>query len=137
MLPEQFTEYARIRCDHQQNPLFEEENILSFFWEGSQKAPVKIKWGDREIIEHPNFPFKLIKIDNDPLNGYDTYARTDTTLNLKIIQFLEWRWLQHCKAFNYFQMQIIMTLHIWGAAYVETAEEPSWACVGKKNPFRK
>jgi hypothetical protein len=131
MLPEEFTKYSNIIVNRIPSPLHGKD-ILSFDWEGSPKDPTKVKWHDQDLLDHPNFPFKLRLIRYDVLSGTKTYIRTDVSVNIKTIQFLENRWLQHCKAFNYFQAQIIMTLHIWGLAYVDCYEIPSWACVGKK-----
>jgi hypothetical protein len=135
MLPEDFSEYAELIIDSRPNPLSVRggDFINSFEWKGSAHAPLRVSYLLGEIIlEDPDFPFKLKLINKDPFTKQLTFVRTDVPINFKAIQFLEYLWLKHCRAFNYFQARIIMTLHVLGLAYVEPYKTPSWGCVGKK-----
>jgi hypothetical protein len=132
MLPEEFVEYAEIIEFVQPNPLTG-EYIYSFEWKGSAHAPVRIGcFSTERILADPAFPFSLKQIGEDRFRGFLVFVRTDVPINFKVIQFLENRWFKHCRAFNYFQARIIMTLHVWGLAYAKPYENPSWGCVGKK-----
>jgi hypothetical protein len=126
-----YSEFATIRATRHDNPLGGEPTF-SFEWVGSPHAPVRVTDYFRPFLSNSNFPFKLEKVDKYPVVGVTLYRRTDVLINLRLIQFLEARWLNHCEAFDGFQMRLIMTLHVWGLAYVPEWETPSWSCVGRR-----
>jgi hypothetical protein len=138
MLPEEFFEYAELVIHSQPNPLSVHggDFIHSFEWKRSPHAPLKVSYLlGKTLLQDPDIPFKLKLIDEDFPKNQVTLVRTDVPINFKVIQFLEYRWVKHCKAFNYFEARIIMTLHVWGLAYVDSYEKPSWGCVGKSRKF--
>jgi hypothetical protein len=126
-----YSEFAEIKTTRHDNPLGGEPTF-SFEWVGSSHAPVRITDYFKPFLNDSNFPFKLEAIDRNFSNGVTLYRRTNVPINLRLIQFLEFRWLKHCKAFDGLQARIILALHVWGLAYVPDWEAPSWSCVGRR-----
>ena len=97
----------------------------TYKWQGNKKSKVFIPFDFQE--DNPDLPWKLHKIKEDWSSGGTYYVRKDV---------LFW-WITSIKTwmFNIFlwwKVRFIITLSIWGLAYVSAGEIPNWECVFKK-----
>jgi hypothetical protein len=132
MLPEEYKEYAEILVHQWPNPLGGEPTT-SFEWKGPINAPVEIGWDfSRKLGGESRLPWRLKKIGTSYHGFAYIYVREDIPLFPKTVQWLETRWLAHCRAFNTLEARIVLTAHVWGLAYVHPNEEPRWSCLGRR-----
>lgn len=85
--------------------------------------------GYPEIVDC--FPWKLRLIDEAAyhLNGA-YYVRTDSGMWAYL-----WMMVRANRMIQTLKQRIILTLMVWGLAYVEPGELISWRCVGRKWPY--
>lgn len=122
----------------------ENDGLISFEWKGPSYLPVLIGENIHLLMESVDsakvrggLPFELFElreIEPDPFRRFSVYLRTDIPHHLKIIQFLQYRWMLHTKAFDKMQGRFILRLDSLGFAYVPWYEIPHWGCVGRRRP---
>jgi hypothetical protein len=134
--------YATIIATWHQLPLGRRH--VTYKWEGDANLPVII---DRQTLrfelnqsvdEFPkeiNFlpwPLKLIDDDDEAYWCYDgaLYSRTD---GLNKLLWLYYWWRTRARRYWHpFKYRLLLTLMVWGAAYIPEFERPSWRHIGRK-----
>lgn len=96
----------------------------TYEWKGDRKWPVIL--GNGMIQKIGELPWKLRKVEDDICRG-SIYVRNEPGL------YTYW-WLRiHLLNFlRSIQCRLIYTLMVWGLAWVDGGEIPSWRCVGRK-----
>lgn len=100
-------------------------------WVGDPGAPLVIdSWSAKNLL--PRMPYQFEKIDHDVLYRTETYIRLDAGM-----WYAYHRFVRDWNNFVLFPLQwvafrLILTLQVWGLAYIHPCEMPSWDCIGRR-----
>ena len=115
-------DYARIFITRHTGPL--ESVAHTYQWHGPVTAPALLSLPAGDIS---SLPWPLVLIEDRPWIGGGLYVRTDV------------RWWRVTaaryalrRAWEWFTMRAVLTLHVWGLAHYEHGKIPSWRDVGRR-----
>ena len=106
--------------------------IRTYYWRGNPAGVAVVDrkfWADLE----KELPWPVVIIEDEVVWQQYRIARTDGANRL----FSIYHSIRH-KAKTLkdgFQMRFIVTLMVWGLAYVPENQKPSWRHIGRKNPW--
>jgi hypothetical protein len=122
-------EYARIEANY--HGVLRGRGYYTYDWVGPKTAPALIaSWLDSAWFEL--LPWPVREIECDTLIPSKCVVRTDVGGGLPAL-WMEWRIKTH-RLRVMLKARVIITLMVWGLAWVDEAVEPRWSDIGKKRP---
>lgn len=114
--------------------------VKEYVWQGDIRGEVRLninelyrQFGDKipSKLTFGGIPLRLVDTSKRFYTNEATYVRTDAAPFWALRRLASYRLYALC---NWIVPRVIMTLHIWGFAWVPFGEMPSWHHVGKRRP---
>lgn len=103
---------------------------FTYEWCGPSTATAWLPDKFKDIFQDHSMPWPLMKVERSMSRRAWRVARRDTWLGIPALAW--WLRYQVWRVVDDVYYRAIMTLMLWGLAWVEPWEEPSWRNIGRR-----